>query len=114
MRKRKGKVRNMIKRFYERPTQVMWFDYNRYNEDWENDTVNESPSAYYTGGIAFEDKVICAECGGVEEIEDIIDETPEGLRPIVDAPCWVAFEEQEYFLFDGDPYWAALNEIDEF
>ena len=108
---RKEKVRNMIKYFYERPTQVMWFDYNRYNEDGENDNV--SPFAYYTGGIAFEDKVICAEHGGVEEIEDIVDETPDGLKPIVDAPCWAAFE-QEYFLFDGDPYWATLNEIDEF
>lgn len=110
---RKEKVRNMIKNFYERPTQVMWFDHNRYYEDWSENNLNESPSAYYLGGIAFENKVICAECGGVEEIEDIIDETPDGLRPIVDAPNWEPIE-QDYFLFDGDPYWAALNEIDEY
>ena len=47
-----------MKTFYEIPTQV------KFKEETEAD---------WSGGIAFEDKVICMCCGGIELIEDIIE-----------------------------------------
>ena len=51
-----------MKKFYDAPTQVKFI---------------ESPDAVdyprWIGGIAYQDYVICGECGGIIELEDIAD-----------------------------------------
>lgn len=63
-----------MKRYYDVPTQVRFF-------------MNEDEG--YCGGIAYHDEIICGCCGGVFEIEEIIDETPRGLIPIHDYNDWM-------------------------
>ena len=63
-----------MKRYYDVPTQVRFF-------------MNEDEG--YCGGIAYHNEIICGCCGGVFEIDDIIDETPRGLIPIHDYNDWM-------------------------
>ena len=63
-----------MKKFYEVPTQVKFL---------ESEDVVDEPR--WLGGIAFEDTVICGECGGVVELDDIAD--------IVELP-WVSISEE--------------------
>jgi len=63
-----------MEKFYEVPTQVKFLE--------SADVVDEPR---WLGGIAFEDKVICGECGGVVELDDIAD--------IVELP-WVSISEE--------------------
>lgn len=56
----KEKERKAMKKFYEKPTQVRFL---------ENEHITDEP--HWIGGIAFEDKVICGECGAVIELNDI-------------------------------------------
>ena len=63
-----------MKKFYEVPTQVKFL---------ESTDVAVEPC--WVGGIAFEDKVICGECGSVVEMDDIAD--------IVELP-WVSISEE--------------------
>lgn len=51
-----------MKKFYEVPTQVKFI---------ESDDVVDEPR--WIGGIAFQDYVICGECGGIIKLEDIAD-----------------------------------------
>lgn len=51
---------------FEIPTQVKFWDEDR------ND---------YTGGIAFEGKIICGCCGGVIDIEDYLDYSDPDMLP---------------------------------
>ena len=60
-----------MKKFYEVPTQVKFLE------------IADEPRWF--GGIAFEDKVICGECGGVVELDDIVD--------IIELP-WVSISEE--------------------
>lgn len=53
--------------YFDIPTQVMFWD--------EGDKQ-------YTFGIAYKDEIICGCCGGIFEIEDIIELTPEDKHPI--------------------------------
>lgn len=63
-----------MKKFYEVPTQVKFLE--------REDVVNEP---HWCGGIAFENKVICGECGSIVELDDIAD--------IVELP-WVNISEE--------------------
>ena len=49
-----------MKKFYEVPTQVKFI---------ESADVVDDPR--WIGGIAYQDYVICGECGGIIELEDI-------------------------------------------
>lgn len=61
------------KDYYETPTQVVWCD----------------SEGYWNGGIAYEDYVICAECGAVNLIEEIEDEAPDWVKnPIHEYSYW--------------------------
>ena len=60
--------------WFDVPTQVAWFDDN-----------------HYCAGIAYCDEIICACCGGVESIEEIIEFAPSGVTPIVAYRDWVSF-----------------------
>ena len=51
-----------MEKFYEVPTQVKFLE--------SADVVDEPR---WLGGIAFEDKVICGECGSIVELDDIAD-----------------------------------------
>ena len=62
--------------WYDVPTQVAWFD-----------------GGTYAAGIAYHDEIICACCGGVESIEEVIEYTPEGVVPIVEYKNWIDFKE---------------------
>ena len=63
--------------YFDIPTQVAWFDDN-----------------HYCAGIAYGDEVICACCGGVTSIEEIIEFAPSGVAPIVAYRDWMNFEEE--------------------
>lgn len=69
--------------WYDVPTQVAWFDEN-----------------HYCAGIAYRDEVICACCGGVSDIEEIIGFAPDGVVPIIDYKCWMNLEEE--IIGDGE------------
>ena len=49
--------------FFETPTQVKF---------WDPD------GGHYTAGIAYKDEIICGCCGGVFEIEEIIEDAKKG------------------------------------
>jgi hypothetical protein len=68
-----------MKNFYEEPTQVVFADPD-----------NEGK---WIAGIAYKDEVICACCGGVFEICNIIESTKEsGVKnPIYEYRYWVDF-----------------------
>lgn len=56
-----------MKKFYNAPTQVKFI---------ESADVVDDP--HWIGGIAYQDYVICGECGGIVDLEDIenIEELP--------------------------------------
>lgn len=83
---------------FDIPTQVKFIDFDR---DYDNG-VNED--AYWIGGIAFHDKIICGCCGGTIDIQDYYDD-------------WDSFgrEQFEDCIEDGNPlviydYWVDINE----
>lgn len=65
-------AREKIQRYYERPTQVAFYD-------MENGGM--------IGGIAYRGEIICLKCGAVIEINDFLDEIeetyPEVILPII-------------------------------
>lgn len=62
---------------FEVPTQVAF---------WEGES--------YHAGVAYGDEIICACCGGVEEIEEIYAFAPSNVEPIVVYKSWVDFNEE--------------------
>ena len=62
--------------WFDVPTQVAWFE-----------------EEHYCAGIAYGDEVICACCGGVTSIEEIIEFAPRGVAPIVIYEHWYDFTE---------------------
>lgn len=67
-----------MKIFYDVPTQVLF---------------NEGDG--WSAGIAFEDKVICACCGGVFPIEDLIDNLDEDIIcPIYEYKDWISVTDE--------------------
>ena len=73
--------------WFDVPTQVAYFD-----ED------------HYEAGIAYQDEVICACCGGVTSIEEIIEFAPSGVTPIVAYKKWVSFRD-EIIGENEDAFW---------
>lgn len=77
--------------YFDVPTQVAWFKEN-----------------YYCAGIAYRDEIICACCGGVNSIEEIIGFAPSGVTPIVVYDEWVNLydeiidEEEASYLYDEE------------
>ena len=63
--------------WYDIPTQVAWFD-----------------GGSYAAGIAYHDEIICACCGGVMAIDEIVEDTPDGVVPIVEYNYWVSLGEE--------------------
>lgn len=63
-----------MKRYYEVPTQVRWFD-----------SVNKR----WIGGIAYKGEVICGCCGGVFELDNFKEDEVEEL-----GGYWVNIEEE--------------------
>ena len=51
-----------MKKFYDAPTQVKFIE-----------TTDAVDYPRWIGGIAYQDYVICGECGGIIELEDIAD-----------------------------------------
>ena len=74
-----------MKKFYDVPTQVKFI---------ENPDIISDPR--WIGGIAYQDYVICGECGGIIELEDIADivELP-WVDIAVDIVGYDAFEEDD-------------------
>lgn len=62
---------------FDVPTQVAF---------WDDDGM-------YHAGIAYGEKIICACCGGVQEIKEIYEFAPSGVEPIIVYKSWVDFEE---------------------
>ena len=73
----------MTQRYFERPTQVAFYDIE--NED-------------YICGIAYGEEIICLECGGVVEIEDYLEEVAEVCGDTVKCPIisleWISLSEE--------------------
>ena len=63
--------------WYDVPTQVAYFDVSS-----------------YAAGIAYHDEIICACCGGVVAIDEVIEYAPEGVIPIVEYKGWIDFKEE--------------------
>lgn len=64
--------------YFEKPTQVMWYDVD---------------GDEYKAGIAYCDEIICACCGGVISIEEIYEFTPNDIIPIYQA-SWVDLSDE--------------------
>ena len=62
--------------FFDVPTQVAF---------WED--------GMYHAGIAYGEEIICACCGGVQEIKEIYEFAPSNVEPIVVYKSWVNFNE---------------------
>lgn len=75
-----------MKKYYDTPIQVRFYD--------EGDEC-------YIGGIAYRSEIICGCCGGIFEIEDVINNTPNGLVPIREYKYWVDCSES--IMGDEDP-----------
>lgn len=83
-----------MKTFYDIPTQVVFHD----EEGW-------------SAGIAFEDKVICACCGCVFSIEDLIDNLDEDITcPIYEYDFWVSITDDIADGFTDLPRGLILTE----
>lgn len=68
-----------MKRFYDVPTQVYFVD-----ED-----------GVWRGGIAYRDEIICGCCGGVYEIDEVIEFAPEYVQqPIHKYENWVDLSDE--------------------
>lgn len=66
------------KMYFEQPVQVIWID---------ADNVRHA-------GIAYHDEIICACCGGIEEIAEIYEVCPEGIEnPIIELE-WTSIREE--------------------
>lgn len=65
-----------MKKFFEVPTQVMFWDVD---------------GDHYVGGIAYHDEIICGCCGGVISIEEVYEFAPVEVKEPVHAfdKCWV-------------------------
>ena len=73
--------------WFDVPTQVAYFDEHVYHS-----------------GIAYKDEIICACCGGVIEIDDLIQWAPVGVVPIVPYKDWVSFRD-EIIGENEDAFW---------
>lgn len=62
-----------MKKYYERPTQIRWFDTE--NKRW-------------IGGIAYRSEVICGCCGSILELDEFEE------NEIVEFKNWVNIEEE--------------------
>lgn len=78
--------------YFDVPTQVAYFDEHVYHS-----------------GIAYCDEVICACCGGVIEIGDLMRWAPAGVAPIIAYKNWVSFRD-EIIGTDEDAYFYEENE----
>ncbi len=63
--------------YFEKPTQVIWID--------EEGTKH--------AGIAYCDEIICACCGGIQEIEEVYEYCPEGMVAI-QVLDWIDISEE--------------------
>ena len=72
----------VMKKWYERPTQVGFCDVD----------MSEKDNIRYMGGIAYQDKIICGCCGALIDIEEIFDGVaeffPEGTPVIIEDGYW--------------------------
>lgn len=73
--------------YFDVPIQVAYFD-----------------ERVYHSGIAYKDEVICACCGGIIEIDDLIRWAPSGVAPIVAYKKWVSFRD-EIIGENEDAFW---------
>lgn len=67
----------MIKVYYDKPTQVKFYDY-------------EEEKYHY--GIAYHDEITCACCGGMFEIEELLLNSPFSYKETIKDLPWVSFE----------------------
>ena len=75
-----------MKNFYETPTQVMFFDI-------------DCGDGEYKFGIAWGSSIICGCCGGIFEIDEVIEFTPDEFVPIYDYSTWNDLSEE---IFGGE------------
>lgn len=77
-----------ITRYYEVPTQVRFVDINSDNDG----------ECCYIGGIAYRDEIICGCCGGIIEINDLLDDAYDlGIDPnvvIMPFASWIDISEE--------------------
>ena len=88
-----------MKKFYEVPTQVKFI---------ENADIVDDP--HWIGGIAYQDYVICGECGGIVDLEDIADIVE---YPWVDISDGIVGDEGLADDLDLDEEWGDDGNLEE-
>ena len=89
------KIRNRI---YDTPTQVAFWDYD---------------GGHWVGGIAFDTVIICGDCGGVFDIDEIYEFAPEGINPIHPFEEWVDISAEIIGYAPGSEEMENLGKDDE-
>ena len=84
------------KMYYERPTQVVFAD-------------PDEPGAWITG-IAYRDEIICACCGGVFEVEEVLEFALEEQPAIYEYSTWNDLSDEIYGGEYPDGYQPQDNE----
>ena len=69
----------------------IWEEYESF--DVPTQVAFWSDDGMYHAGIAYGEEIICACCGGVQEIKEIYEFAPSNVEPIVIYKNWVDFEE---------------------
>ena len=69
-----------MNKYFDEPKQVIFADPDNAGE--------------WLVGIAYKDEIICACCGGVFEVEDVIEMAPEGIDPIWEYGYWNDISEE--------------------
>ena len=87
----------MCKEYFDHPTQVMFWDEDNH---------------MFNYGIAYRDEVICGCCGGVFEVEEILNsEVPAGQKAIYAYETWADISEEIFGGEDPDGY-QPQDEVD--
>ena len=63
-----------MNKYFDEPKQVVFADPDNEGE--------------WLVGIAYKDEIVCACCGGIFEIEDVVEMAPEGVNPIWAYDYW--------------------------
>lgn len=83
----------MTKDYYERPTQVLFLDF---------ESVTDITEIRYIGGIAYQDEIICGCCGGIFSIEELIEDYDNyvvrnpflNAFPLIRPMSWIDISEE--------------------
>ena len=65
--------------YFDKPTQLKFWDVD---------------GDHYTGGIGYHGDIICGDCGGLIDPEEVYEFAPDGIEPVVLYEDWVNLSEE--------------------